>query len=315
MTGESTVEECQVPFPFLPLEIHERIIDRVDLNPFPTRPTDNDIKRVTLRVFSLVCRAWAIRVRMHLFENITLKDSNFREFIRLVRGNPILGYQTLHCHIIAGTYNTSHSAGSTTSCSITSLILVCLKWLPNLTAISFHLPCDKDLLRREHPILPHILKRLSSVRHLRFITDGVKHAPSCGWTDLRGLFTPFKSLTTLSVIDWDTKGWTATNFKMPMRLAALHFRLDIMCIPFVWYLLDSKSLATTLQELHIILVAEADHPWETAQIVNCLEVLIKHCGRSLRRLSLIFPKATEIVGGWPISELNAHSSYKLTMTN
>lgn len=138
MTGESTVEECQVPFPFLPLEIHERIIDRVDLNPFPTRPTDNDIKRVTLRVFSLVCRAWAIRVRMHLFENITLKDSNFREFIRLVRGNPILGYQTLHCHIIAGTYNTSHSAGSTTSCSITSLILVCLKWLPNLTAISFH---------------------------------------------------------------------------------------------------------------------------------------------------------------------------------
>lgn len=110
--------------------------------------------------------------RFYLFENVTLKDSNYQRFVRLVRVNPVLGYHVLHCNINSSVYDPGRRRYRTTPCSATSLSLLCVKWFPNLKAISLYLPLDVSFIGREHSDLPKLLKLLPWLEHIRLPMEG-----------------------------------------------------------------------------------------------------------------------------------------------
>ena len=290
--------------PALPLamEIYERIIDRIDLNPFPTLPTDNVLERATLAACSLTCRAWAPRSRMHIFGNITLKDSNYRNFVSLVRQSSIIRHLVRHCQIKIATCDPRHYDGkSAPSCSITSLVLICLKWLPALQGLTIHFPLDGSFLNREHHMLPQILKRLPPIKSLRLCVDSSsrnedRDAPMCYFNKLIDLISNFPHLINLDLTDWDidfnalgaTKILKSSFLKARMSLTVLHMRCTFDSCAFIDRSMRAGAFKTEgLQELHLILVSE---PGDDLINVFVYIVLCKLIPPSLRELSLEFTR-------------------------
>lgn len=323
--AEAVVSGWSQPAPPLAMEIYERIIDRIDPNPFPILPTDNDLERATLAACSLTCRAWTPRSRMHVFENITLKDSNHRAFVSLVRRNPIIGYQTRHCHIKITTCNPRYyNETSAPPCSITSLMLICLKWLPALQALTIQFPLDGSFLDREHHMLPQVLKRLP-IKYLRLRADPGssptedRDASLCNTGKLVDLISYFPYLINLELTDWYInhmaldKGFLPRFLKTRVRLTALHMRCTLDSCVFIDDSLQTGTLdGENLQELHLILVSEGTGVGLNIWIFRTVRKLVQP---SLRELSLEFTyrkNVTILPGGeWPSCKFGPVSMVKM----
>ena len=176
-SGNSEYQSLACVFPrssiSLPVEVCEMVIDHIWAKSRTRSRIPDEETLGTLRACALTCRAWLPRSRVYLFSKIRLHSEVYNSFTQLMYSAPHLGLLTRHC-IFSCCRSTSqectaHPIPSTKVDSryahkpITSLVLLCKRWLPNVRCIS--LVIRNDLVQDHCDLYKH-LRTLSRVRYV-----------------------------------------------------------------------------------------------------------------------------------------------------
>ena len=206
--------------------------------------------RSSLHACSLVCRSWLPRARKNAFCHVVLWNKNINTVKSVLRSNPSLGLLVLDCFLELQDPGRAYFLREPLSCSMTSLLLVCITYFPNIRHLSMYFWAG---LTREHGDIYKLISYLPNITTVTIST--FKPAP---YSVLCRLLSCFKSVRYVSTSGFNLPFITPLSSHCVMAHKIERFCLDFRgdgasagIVPFVTWLLNTQVLKTFVRRVAI----------------------------------------------------------------
>lgn len=262
----------------LPLEVCENVIDKL--------AEGLPYAKHHLSACALTCRTWLPRIRKHYFETMVLRNKNYINAKAILRKNPGLGFLVRRCDLELQDPGRAYFLREPRSCSITSLLLICITHFPNLQHLSL---CFWAGLTREHGDIWKLFSYLPNVTTLWVNTE-----KGSSYTILCRLLPYFKSLQHLDIGGYQFKPSrtappsTLRRMKRNMKRLSIDLRdgSDDMVPLVTWF---SRTQALHAVERLAIRWINRELKEATPSTVNwVMREVIKECGPSLTHFFMTY---------------------------
>ena len=253
--------------PKLPIELWEYIIDWIEAD----RGHDQEVQE-TLSTCSVVCQAWSIRARMHLFTSVYLKQQTLFTFERLLKR--IRQFESVIREI--NIYFDFPPQG------LLSALFISHR-LHNLNSLFINwLDLTREHVYLSRALLPHAVKHL-----------GLFNLPKCKLSQLVHFLNPFHSLTSFELgfdaNDADCLEYSGQILPPPCTaysrtLTSLELELIPGVSKFLDWCLKAETFLSYLEELILLCRNKDDSKFRAS--LEGVGLLLSRCSRSVGELTL-----------------------------
>ncbi|KAK7677178.1 hypothetical protein QCA50_019887 [Cerrena zonata] len=271
-------------YAILPLELCEHVIDTL-AEGLP------DTKR-DLSACALTCRTWLPRTRRHAFREITLRNKNRLRAVASLRSNPSLGLLVRKCTLALEDPGRAYFLREPLSCSITSLLLICISHFPNMHSLSLYFWAG---LSREHSDICKLCAYLPQVTTLCILPER-----ETSYSMFCRLLSSFKSVKYVGICSCPFSGGgfvappsSGCRMKQPIKGFRLDFGagFDKMMRLFVTWLLRTGALGDSVERLALycwFLKEELENNSLLA-VLWIMKEVVKECASSLTHFFITYP--------------------------